>query len=367
MPIKKYACLNLSINEIEGEIWKDIPQFKGLYSLSNYGRIKKVKSAEERANKKNYKAEERIVKPQMQRYLSVDGKRESLRLVTRIGNKEIYKQIPVARFVYYLFVKKFDLKKPHIFIRFINDDSLDIRPDNLFFSNPKEASIYSYSKGLRIQKMYGKEAIPITQYSLEGKKLKVFSSVNEASKAMGVVSAQLSAAINKENGYSAGYIWRKGDMKANKTTVDGSVKKIAASRKFNTTIISKYDSAGRKVKEYENIKAAAIATKSSSIQLKKVVTGIEFFCKGFHYKLGKGPKKINIKTVLKAKADRRRKGINIPITQYDLDGNFIRNYATIADAAKRMKLQIRYLHEALKNDKVRSSGGFIWKFTNPTK
>ncbi len=32
----------LSIEDFDGEIWKDIPDFKGFYLVSNYGRVKTV-------------------------------------------------------------------------------------------------------------------------------------------------------------------------------------------------------------------------------------------------------------------------------------------------------------------------------------
>jgi hypothetical protein len=44
---KNYArkiYLNLSLNDMYGEIWKSIPKYEGLYYASNYGRIKKHNS-----------------------------------------------------------------------------------------------------------------------------------------------------------------------------------------------------------------------------------------------------------------------------------------------------------------------------------
>ena len=34
---------NLSLEDIEGEIWKDIPEYDGIYQCSNLGRIKSLR------------------------------------------------------------------------------------------------------------------------------------------------------------------------------------------------------------------------------------------------------------------------------------------------------------------------------------
>lgn len=41
LPSPKY-WLNLSINDIDGEYWKNIPEYEGLYQISNLGRIKSL-------------------------------------------------------------------------------------------------------------------------------------------------------------------------------------------------------------------------------------------------------------------------------------------------------------------------------------
>lgn len=39
---KLKPCFNMSLEDIEGEIWKDIPEFEGYYLVSNYGRVKSL-------------------------------------------------------------------------------------------------------------------------------------------------------------------------------------------------------------------------------------------------------------------------------------------------------------------------------------
>ena len=77
---------NLSIEDIPGEIWKDISGYEGLYQVSNYGR---VKGLERKARSATSKTGYRIVKSaiiqqsftpnqEFQVSLTKDGKRKTL-------------------------------------------------------------------------------------------------------------------------------------------------------------------------------------------------------------------------------------------------------------------------------------------------
>lgn len=37
------AITNLSLNDMNGEVWKDIIDYEGIYKISNYGRIKSLR------------------------------------------------------------------------------------------------------------------------------------------------------------------------------------------------------------------------------------------------------------------------------------------------------------------------------------
>lgn len=51
-----------SLENIEGEIWEDIPQLKNLYAISNFGRLKSYARSLVRADGRRYKTSERIVR-----------------------------------------------------------------------------------------------------------------------------------------------------------------------------------------------------------------------------------------------------------------------------------------------------------------
>lgn len=50
------------------------------------------------------------------------------------------------------------------------------------------------------------------------------------------------------------------------------------------------------------------------------------------------------------------------INQYDLDGNFIRSWNMVKEASKALNLHQSTIHRVL-NNKYKTAGGFIWKYT----
>lgn len=51
------------------------------------------------------------------------------------------------------------------------------------------------------------------------------------------------------------------------------------------------------------------------------------------------------------------------IVQYDYDGTYINEYATIKDASANTKISISAIYKCL-SGKNKTSGGFIWKYKN---
>jgi hypothetical protein len=92
------ACMNLSLKDLPGEIWKPIPNLKGYFAISNKGRIKRLNSWTENRNKTFWK--EHIIS------LFLDT---NYYLYTNLSHKGKRTQIRLNKYLYYCFVKKFDL------------------------------------------------------------------------------------------------------------------------------------------------------------------------------------------------------------------------------------------------------------------
>jgi len=121
------SSLSLTSGNLEGERWKDFPAYEGLYKISNYGRVRALRKISEGKLQKWYP--ERIKRlTESNKKNVVPGTKTTL--TTTLCKSQKKKTLHVARFVYSLFVKPFD----------INDASMrvyykDGNPHNLYYKN----------------------------------------------------------------------------------------------------------------------------------------------------------------------------------------------------------------------------------------
>jgi len=107
------------------EIWKDIPNYEGLYQMSNLGRVKSLKFGKEK-----------IIKPQenSRGYIQVGLCKE--------GERKFFK---VHRLVMLLFVGASDLQVNHI-----NGIKTDNRLENLEYCTGSQNMKHAFNTGLKI-------------------------------------------------------------------------------------------------------------------------------------------------------------------------------------------------------------------------
>jgi hypothetical protein len=118
---------NLSLINIKGEVWKDFPGYEGLYRISNFGRVKALRKISEGKQKKWY--------PECIKKLTATNKRDTpdankTTLIATLCKGQQKRTHHVARFVFYLFVKPFDLhdRKLRVYYK-------DGNPHNLHYKN----------------------------------------------------------------------------------------------------------------------------------------------------------------------------------------------------------------------------------------
>lgn len=96
------------------------------------------------------------------------------------------------------------------------------------------------------QPLAGKEVI---QYSMDGKKLHVYSSISEAAKSCGVHASNISFALNKSDRTAGNYVWRtKGNI------YRGALAKTPRANQAKS--VTQYDMKGRKIRTYESARQA---------------------------------------------------------------------------------------------------------------
>ena len=120
------AVYPFGIEDLEGEIWKDIVDYEGFYQGSNYGRIKSF-----------YKGKVRIIKPLLQKggYLTVN--------LYKSGNQKMYR-------LHILIAKAFNPNpdnKPTV--NHFDGNKFNNCIENLVWATCKENNEHAYKTGLK--------------------------------------------------------------------------------------------------------------------------------------------------------------------------------------------------------------------------
>lgn len=186
----------LSITDLEGEVWKDVVGYEGLYQVSNYGRIKSLNRVQVRKNGSKILVKCRILKYHKQYYKNCFYYSVSL-------HAQKLKTWNVHRIVALTFVENKD-NKPYV--DHINGQKEDNRCVNLRWAtclenihNPITYDIFINKMSERRNKKSGKDVIPVNQYTIDGILVSSYPSINEASRVTGIDATAISyASRNKK-------------------------------------------------------------------------------------------------------------------------------------------------------------------------
>jgi hypothetical protein len=222
----KYPYRDLSLKNLKGEKWEDIPGFDGFYQVSNYGRIKRLPYEMPYKNGVIYLKPEKIIKPTIIRQPNKFKKDYTYFLVNRvIFNKKRY-NFTIARLVYYCFVTPFKLEDHHVVVLCKDSNNFNIKPSNLAIATISEKQQRTIKKkrfrspffdlSEKVREKQRKAIIKskskrISQYGLNGKKLKTYPSAAAAQRATGIYATSIGNRASGNGRTAGGYIWRWGD------------------------------------------------------------------------------------------------------------------------------------------------------------
>ena len=172
----------------EKEIWKDIPNYKGLYQASNYGRIKSLG----RYDKFNRYIKEKILKIQIDKY---GYARVSLSKNGKVKLKQVHR----------LVAETFILNPDNLpEVNHKDENTLNNCVKNLEFCTSK----YNTNYGNRNKKISKKNSKKIIQYLENGNIVKVWNSLTEASKNLNIQVSHISSCCKGKRKKTGGYCWR---------------------------------------------------------------------------------------------------------------------------------------------------------------
>lgn len=171
------------------EVWKDIPDYEGLYQVSNLGRIK------------------RIFRNGNEHFLS--GRKDKDGYIEVILSKNKGKKFRrVHRLVAEAFIPN-PYNKPQVNHKDRNKENNTVDIDNpqgnttnLEWTTCSENVVHCFDTGRSI---YKKE---VKQYTTDLKYIKCWKSIREASRELGISENNISSCCNGKLKTAGGYIWR---------------------------------------------------------------------------------------------------------------------------------------------------------------
>lgn len=199
----------------------------------------------------------------------------------------------------------------------------------------------------------------VLQFDLEGKFIKEYPSISEASRELGIKEGNLSTCLKGKIKSCGGFQWKYKDD----PRFDNGVKAIdpAAYPDYHKIEpVLQFDMEGKFVKKFDSAAQAAGEFNVSVFSLYSCLQGKVNTCAGFQWRYqrdlgdnqGDAPSiEPNKKKIMKRYTS---------IFQFSLQGKFIREYASVRDASKKLGINNRCITSCL-SGAVKTGGGFQWR------
>lgn len=351
MAESNYPYRNTSLKSIRGECWKGIPGLDGYFVVSNYGRVKRCTYETQYRNGAIYVKPEKIIKPSIVTSSNKFIRDTNAFLTTRMTLSGEKHNFMLARLVYYCFVQPFDLADDTILIVTVDGDNFNIRPENLRAVNRSQRQQRAIARGrfrsplldlteadkVEIRKKIVRRLQKqVSQYSPTGKRMRTYPSVADAQQTTGISSTSISGAAHGKNIRAGGYFWRW----EKETKID--VKTFLATRQRENRVslglkVTQYTLSGERIERYPSLRDAYEATGANTSAIGLVIRGIRKSAKGYFWKKGYGPAKIDLTGYQWG----RQSAASIQskrLAQYSLKGKYIRTFDSIKAAAAAVKV-----------------------------
>ncbi len=235
-----------------------------------------------------------------------------------------------------------------IILEVISDSDMLLESEQSYINNfnTYENGYNANKKAIRTNKI-GK---PVYQYDSFGNFIKEYKSASEASRIVGVKTSGIVQSCNKNKLSAASYIWRYKEDILNKNNL--SDEELIDS---HWTPILQYDIHGNFIKEWRSIIQAAKETNSNHDSITGACVGRNKTAGGFVWKY----KNNNLYfDKISPEFDSRKR----PVIQFDLDGNFIKEWDSATSAAKDLNINRKYIFLICNGQNKRKTKKFIWKW-----
>jgi predicted DNA-binding protein YlxM (UPF0122 family) len=194
----------------------------------------------------------------------------------------------------------------------------------------------------------------ILQFSLEGKFIREYSSVREATKVLKIGYSAVHYCLTGHQKTGGNFQWRyKIDPNFDEGILD--IPPIITTLLYNLQSVVQYTLEGKFVKEYASIKEAAEIFAVSPILIAQCIRGGKKSTKGYQWRLKKDVSKdgkiMDIEPVKRKPA--------LAVCKFDRDGKFIREYPSMFEAARDEHVSRGAIYLRIKRKKCED---YQWRF-----
>ena len=183
------------------EIWKDIPEYEGLYQASSLGNIRSIDRI---IYDKNLKRSRNFKGKILKQNIRNDGY-----LFVNLSKNGINKVVKIHRIIAKTFIKNSNNYKC---INHINGNKQDNNINNLewctYSHNIKEAYKLGLKKPISIKGGKNKCSKIVNQYDLDNNFIKKWYCIKDASKKLKIKDSNISLCCKGKRNKAGGYIWK---------------------------------------------------------------------------------------------------------------------------------------------------------------
>lgn len=342
--LSAYPFMNLTLTDIAGEEWLDIPQFDGYYLISNYGRIKALSRLIEKGMKRYYYSKERIVSQSLSGFYNKHIKQYTLALQVSLHYEKKVYRFMVHRLMYDIFIGNIDFEKDKLKIVHKDGDNLNNKVDNLetsdsttiFYKTVKNKT--RPTKPTHSDKMYNQ--IGVIQYDLAGNVVQHFVSVTEAAKALQTKIYNLKKVLTNRIKHFKGFV-----LRYETDTYNGEYANYTKTKK-----VSQYTKEGKLVKIYDSVIQASDETGISHYTISRCALLKVKFASGFVWRYEGDI----------YEGDYTKRVLKVVVRQYEKNGNFIKEFESASAAASSLNLDSTVIFSCI-NGKIKTAGGYVWR------
>lgn len=236
------------------EIWKDIPNYEGIYQISNLGNVKSLERGIMHAGHFSH-IKEKIMKP---------FKNKGGYYCIKLSKNQKYKPFKIHRLVAICFIPN---PNGYECVNHKDEDKTNNNVSNLEWCTKSYNNNYG-TRQLRKRK--------VLQYNLEGDFVAQYESITMASKHTGIPYSGIKGCCHGESNTSYGYIWC-----FDSSEIKEKLNKFINSKPIKVSVYSKD---GQYIETIENIAIACKKYNVTKSLIHRCCKGFEKTCKGYVWK-----------------------------------------------------------------------------------